>query len=295
MHTISIGIPSYNEPRNVLRLLGMIRGQSLPSSVCVKEIFIVDDSDDEGYNLLMRGLPDYFELPLKVVHNSSRRGVGSAWSYIFSATSSDILVLYDADVVIRPDTTYRLISPLLSSDDLGLVAACICPMPNSSIAGLMSSYIADWLGQMRTHYPRSKYLAMGRGVAVKTSIVRDLVIPKEVISVDLYLQLYTVKSGFKVGYASDALVMYKPPSLLREAISQTLRGFFGHRQLRILSDRLLSNPTVAEEIVYAFKVARQDFRRAIAALLGYSLLFFLFPRIYKGASNYIWEIAGSSK
>jgi hypothetical protein len=159
----------------------------------------------------------------------------------------------------------------------------------------MSSYIAEWLSQMRTHYPRSKYLTMGRGMAVKTEIVRSLEIPREVISADLYVQLFTIMSGHDVGYAPDAVVEFSPPSLLREAISQTLRGFFGHRQLRVLSDRLLRNPSLGEELVYAFRVARQDPHRATAAFLGYLLLFFLTPRLYKGACSYLWEIAETSK
>ncbi len=295
MHTISFGIPSYNEPQNVLRLLGMIENQVLPRSVCLKEVFIVDDSDDESYSALMRGIFNYSRLPIEVIHNSYRRGVATAWNNIFSRVNSEVLVLYDADVAVRPETTWRLISPLLSNDDLGLIAACIRPISSSSLAGMMSSYIADWLSQMRTHYPRSKYLAMGRGLAVKTDIIRGLEIPEEVISVDLYVQLSTIKSGYKVGYAPDAIVEFRPPRLLREAISQTLRGFFGHRQLRILSGRLLKNPSLAEEMFYAFKVANQDLHRAAVAFLGYLLLFFLIPKVYKGAYSYLWEIAETSK
>ena len=295
MHTISFGIPSYNEPHNVLRLLGMIESQVLPPSVNVKEVIIVDDSDDEHYGALMRGIINYSHLPIEIIHNPARRGVAAAWNSIFSRVSSEVLVLYDADVSIRTETTWRLISPLLSSDDLGLVAACVRPISSSSLAGLMSSYIAEWLSQMRTHYPRSKYLAMGRGMAVKTDVVRSLEIPREMISVDLYVQLFTIMSGHDVGYAPDAIVEFRPPSLLREAISQTLRGFFGHRQLRVLSDRLLKNPSLGEELVYAFRVARQDIHRAAAAFLGYLLLFFLTPSLYKGACSYLWKIAETSK
>lgn len=65
---------------------------------------------------------------------------------------------------------------------------------------------------------------MGRGIAVKRTVVQNLRIPNHVISVDLYLQLFTISLGFRTAYASDAIVEFKTFDCLAEAISQIIRG-----------------------------------------------------------------------
>ncbi|MEM3669288.1 MAG: glycosyltransferase [Nitrososphaerota archaeon] len=295
MHSVSFGIPSFNEPKNVLRLINMIAHQVLPPSINVEEIIIIDDSDYERYNELINGLNHFSALPIQVIHNSSRQGVAAAWNNIFSRSRGDVLVLYDADVFIRPETTWRLVNPLLMDNELGLVAAYVKALSNSSIAGMMSTFIADWLNEIRTSYPNSKYLAMGRGLAVRTSIVKKICIPKDVISIDLYLQLYTLRSGYKVHFASDAVVEFKAPSLLRESISQVIRGYFGHKQLKMITNKLLINPKFAEEIFCAVKTAKHDPRGAFATIIGFIYLFFLFSKLFRGSSNYLWDVALTSK
>lgn len=296
MHSISFGIPSFNEPKNVLRLLSMIAHQVLPSTVNVEEIIIIDDSDYERYNELINGINNFSFLPIQVIHNSSRQGVAAAWNNIFSRTRGDALVLYDADVLIRPETTWRLVNPLLLNNELGLVAAYVKALSNTSIAGMMSTFIADWLNEIRTVYPNSKYLAMGRGLAVRSSIVRKICIPREVISVDLYLQLYTLWSGYKIHFEPEAVVEFKAPSLLRESISQVIRGYFGHKQLKTVTNKLLINhPKFSDEIACAFKIAKRDPRGAFATIIGYIYSFLLFPKLYKGSSNYLWDVAATSK
>lgn len=143
MRSVSFGIPSYNESQNVIRMVNMISKQSLPAPISIKEIIIVDYSEDDEYGALISGLQKFRGLPLNVIHNSSRLGVANAWNILFSMSSGDVLVLYDADIKIMAETTYRLIRPMLYDESIGLVAACTRPLSNPSLAGMMSTFITD--------------------------------------------------------------------------------------------------------------------------------------------------------
>ncbi len=295
MRSVSFGIPSYNESQNVIRIVEMISNQSLPAHISIKEIIIVDDSDENEYGALMNGLRKFRALPLRVIHNSSRLGVANAWNILFSLIDGDVLVLYDADVKIMAETTYRLLRPMLHDDSIGLVAACTRPLPSPSLAGMMTTFITDWLGEIRTYYPFSKYLAMGRGIAVKRAVVQNLRIPNHVISVDLYLQLFTISLGFRTAYASDAIIEFKTPDCLIEAISQVLRGYCGHRQLKNVTNKILSEPPISTQVKFVFNVAKRSLRRTLATLLGYSLVPFFFPKIYRDSCSCLWRVARTTK
>src|SRR5919108_1459209 len=109
MKRVTIGIPSYNEERNIINLLRSLSIQSL-KDYFISEIIISDDSSDSTPELVESFAKKYSRLNIKLIHHYKRRGAAAAWNEIFHRSVGDFIVLYDADIVINEDTTAQLIS-----------------------------------------------------------------------------------------------------------------------------------------------------------------------------------------
>src|SRR3989344_3457572 len=95
--TITIGIPAYNEEGNIGQLLTSLAKQEFTHVVLSEIIVFSDASTDKTVSIIKN-------LPMKRVHvidGNKRRGKSNAMNKIIKATASDILVLLDADILIR--------------------------------------------------------------------------------------------------------------------------------------------------------------------------------------------------
>ncbi len=98
---VTVGIPSFNEEKNILNLLrSIIKQRSECFSIC--EIIISDDSSDNTFNLIQQFACNS-KTAIKCLHHSYRMGVGNAWTEIFQNAKGDVIVLYDGDVIPHED------------------------------------------------------------------------------------------------------------------------------------------------------------------------------------------------
>ncbi|MFQ6134803.1 MAG: glycosyltransferase, partial [Nitrososphaerales archaeon] len=92
-HSVSIGIPCYNESQNITHLLESIRNQRFKHGCRIKEVIISDDSSDDTPTLIRRHFdktnPHY---SLKLFHHKVRRGEASALNEIMMEADGDFLV-----------------------------------------------------------------------------------------------------------------------------------------------------------------------------------------------------------
>src|SRR5919109_456608 len=109
MQRITIGIPCFNEEKNIINLLcSLIQHNNYAKDFSISEVIISDDSYDKTPQLVDTFLDsnnNNCPLNIKLIHHSQRRGAGAAWNEIFENSSGDIIVLYDADVIIDKNCT----------------------------------------------------------------------------------------------------------------------------------------------------------------------------------------------
>jgi len=270
---VTVGIPSYNEEMNISNLLRSIielnKLDNRPESTnndnsCEKdeyynsgtrednrmiaakdfaicEIIISDDSSDNTYRLVETLATENPSLSIKLLHHDNRRGVPSAWNEIFKEAIGEIIVLYDADIIISNSTTENLVRSI--SDGIGLCASNSQPLVlKESAVSRASVFIAEWLRWIRKT-GLSQYTAMGRALSILSQVAKRITIPEDVIALDLYLQCKVVELGFKVVYNDEALVYFRPPENMEDFSSQIIRATNGHKQIRhLLTGRYISLP-----------------------------------------------------
>lgn len=320
---VTVGIPSYNEEINISNLLRSIielnklENQSEPNNdnsygkkvysnssnrednrisptkgFTISEIIVSDDSSDNTCRIVEAIAAENPSLSIKLLHHDSRRGVPAAWNEIFKKATGEIIVLYDADIIIDNSTTANLVQSI--ADGIGLCASNSTPLVlKGSAISRASVFIAKWLRWVRKS-GLSQYTVMGRALSILSHVAKRITIPENVIALDLYLQCKVLELGFKVIYNDQALVYFRTPDNMKDFSSQIIRATNGHKQIR----HLLTGPCIRlplrSGLVAAIKSIAQDPKGGVYLIYCYSLLPF-YRRSLKATNSAIWDIAKSTK
>ncbi len=294
---VTIGIPVYNEGSNLIRLLKQIYKEHHVGGVEIDEVIIVDDSTDETPDMVNSYISGT-NTPYKItyIHNNRRMGVAHAWNTIFRKAYSDIIILYDADIILGKGATKALADAIKSDDRIGIAGGRVVAINNYGIAATAAKTVSEWLNIIREAYPESQFTIMGRCISIRSDLARKIEIPLETISVDLYLQCAAKSMGYKVKYIGNAVVYFKPPTRIREFTSQILRGYIGHRQLKKLIEKYLDGIGIRVQIATFLEALNHTpSTEALNTFIAYILSAMYIARTYRGASRAQWDIALSTK
>lgn len=118
--SVSIGIPAYNEERNILHLINNLCQQE-EKNILIKEILIYTDASTDGTVNLIKNLKDS-RIKLKI--GKTRKGQQIRQNQILKDFSGDILVILEADILPADSQVIsELVKPfvLRNIDKLGMV------------------------------------------------------------------------------------------------------------------------------------------------------------------------------
>ena len=290
MKSVTIGIPSYNEERNIISLLDSLVAQ--PSrDYLIAEIIISDDSTDSTPELVENFAKKNSQITINLIHHDKRRGAAQAWNEIFHASTGDIIVLYDADIVIDKYTTAQLASCL--KNGIALCASNPQPTQVKGISGRASSFIAYWLRSVRRHVI-SQYTVMGRALSVTSEVAKKIIIPNNIIAIDLYLQCKILEFGLNIVYNDSALIYFLPANKLFDFASQVIRAARGHKQIHAYYSKFKINLPLKIALIEAVRNYIHDPIGALCVMICYATLPYYKFKI-KEAGSAKWHTADSTK
>jgi cellulose synthase/poly-beta-1,6-N-acetylglucosamine synthase-like glycosyltransferase len=322
---VTIGVPSYNEEENISNLIKSIiksnkssnwsgnhhhgyddgqtgdindshttrdNGINSTKDFAITEIIISDDSSDRTHSIIEGMAAEYPAVNIKLLHHDIRRGVSAAWNEIFKEAKGDIIVLYDADIKIDSNTTAYLVNSI--RDNIGLCASNIVPLvQEESTVSRASKFIAEWLRWVRK-YRLTQYTAMGRALSVSSRVAKMILIPENVLALDLYLQCKVLELGLNVIYNDQARAYFRPPDNMVDFSSQVLRAAIGHSQIRNMRTGLCTRLPLRIGIVAALRSFMQNPRGAASLIYCYSLLPF-YKKKLTDIDSVKWHVAKSTK
>jgi glycosyltransferase involved in cell wall biosynthesis len=288
---ITIGIPTYNEEKNIFKFFNSLKKQNIESNTIDKILFI-DDSDDStpaAINELKKENPS---LNIELIHNNKRMGASNAWNTIFKESNGDVIVLLDADIELEKNCIVNLTNKI--NENTGLCASNTQPIiQNNNKFSKASAFIAFWLRSVRQH-GLSQYTTMGRALALNSECVKHLEIPINIIANDLYLQCKILEKQKNVIYNDDAVIFFKTPSTMPDFYSQVTRSIIGHDQIKALTKKYSPNIPL---LILLKEFIKNSFRYpnyALALIFCYSMLPYGYFKTKKNVS-YIWQTAKSTK
>jgi glycosyltransferase involved in cell wall biosynthesis len=286
MRRVTVGIPAYNEDKNIANLLHSLEGQRS----LISEVIVSDDSSD-GTPDIVREFAERSPLGIKLFHHDARRGAAAAWNEIFQRAAGDVIVLYDADTIPHPSCTVQLASRM--QEKTVLCASNSQPVQASGIAGRASIFISNWLRSVRLA-GLSQYTVMGRALAIDSAVAKKIQVPADMIAIDLYLQCRVLEMELDVAYNDGAVVYFKPPASMQDMASQVVRAVNGHNQIRDRVSRLEIGLPPHVAVAQALKNAALDPAGTFSTVIGYSLMPYYMSRL-EHTNSAKWHTADSSK
>ena len=288
---ITIGIPTYNEEKNIIKFFESLKKQNIESN-SIDKILFVDDSEDNTPELINKLKIENPSLKIELIHNNKRMGASNAWNTIFKESTGEVIVLLDADIELEKNCIVNLTSKI--NENTGLCASNTQPIiQNDNRFSKASAFIAFWLRSIRQQGV-SRYTTMGRALALNSEYVKYLEIPINIIAIDLYIQCKILENQKNVVYNDDAVIYFKTPSTMPDFLGQVTRAIIGHNQIKKLtkkcSPKLPFLILLKEFLINSFRYPNY----ALALMYCYSMLPYSYFKTKKNVS-YLWQTASSTK
>lgn len=286
---VTIGIPTFNEQENILNLLRSIVADNSKDFI-ISEVVISDDSSDNTPEIVNEFAQSY-SLNIKFMHHSYRRGAAAAWKEIFEKSIGDIIVLCDADVIVGKNCIRELVSSIQGK--IGLCASNPTPVQIEGLVGRASTFISNWLRSVRK-VRLSQYTTMGRALSIRSDIAKKIMIPTDIIAIDLYLQCKVLEQEIDVLYNDNAIVYFRPANSMSDFTSQVIRAINGHKQICDYVEKFKIDLPLSVALIEIIRNIILNPRGAISFVVCYALLHFYKLKL-QDINSARWHTAESTK
>jgi len=256
----------------------------------ISETIVSDDSTDDTPGIV-NDFARNSKMNITLIHHNKRRGAASAWNDIFLNTNSEVVVLYDADVIPDKKTTLQLASCI--NERVALCAANPLPLKQRGIAARASSFNSSWLRRVR-NAGLSQYTVMGRALSIRADVAKKITVP-DIIAIDLYLQCKVLELGYNLDYRDDAIVWFKPASTMLDFASQVTRAVRGHEEIKDYVKKFNINLPHSTLVKEAMKEAFNDPLGAFALAVSYAAFPIYSIKVGDKTGQTTWHVADSTK
>lgn len=294
--TVTVGIPAYNEGRNIPRILEALLEQKGDGFI-LESVVVVSDGSTDDTTARARSVNDP---RIKVIQEAERFGKPLRVNQIFEQSTSDVVVLLDADIEISSnDLLAELVRPFFASTPVSVVFGSAEPLPPKNMTqGVLKTGWNIW-HDLRYAVPYAEmYQCEGTVRAFRKGLYQVMRFPN-LSSENVFPFLYCKKYGHGISFAPDARVFYALPATYRDYVRQTVR-FLGSEKNQCQN--------FEKDFVRRFYVIQNGHK---VKALGFSLfkkplltslylLFWIIPKIIslfkiKETKTSLWKIAYSTK
>lgn len=219
---VSIGIPAYNEEKNIHKLLGALLKQKT-DRVLIDEIIVISSGSTDKTNAIVEEFLKQ-ENRVTLMKQSKRGGKAAAINEFLKVANNEILVLESADTIPREDTIERLCLPFEDSA-VGMTGAH--PVPTNDINNYMG-YTVHLLWEFHHR------IALRSPKCGKLVTFRKIIgcIPEDTAVDEAWIECELRRRGYRLVYVPEAIVYNRGPETIEDFLRQRRRIAYGHLDLR---------------------------------------------------------------
>lgn len=228
---ITIGIPAYNEAKNIGALLKAMLDQKLHDDLSISQVLVYSDGSTDSTPTVVL---EWVERDPRIELRQSFRRLGkpTAINEIFKLAHGDVIMLIDADTMPVENTFIsEMTTPFKSNSDHGIVAAIGIPLPSESLVGRAAVFSSNVRRRLVGAMP---YFAFNVAIAISAKIAKTIKLPSRVVGDDAYLYFKTQHQGLKIIVSQNAKIFYREPQTLRDFVVQRKKYDQNVAQLRQL-------------------------------------------------------------
>lgn len=258
--TVTIGIAAYNEEGNIKKLLRSLLKQNAVNFK-LKEILIVSDGSTDKTNSIVKSVKNRL---IKLFINKKRLGKNKTLNKIVKKTSSDILVLFDADILPKNEYCLSwLVTPILIDENVGLTSGKLLAIRtlNKPIGRIIANAHEMKRRLFELHGSSNNvYLCSGPIRAFAKKLYKKINWPNDVPE-DAYSYFFAIKNKSDFVYIQKAVTYFQPSTTLDDHAKQSLRFISGKKVLEKYFDKkiimkeysLAISTTLLAILVFAIK------------------------------------------
>jgi len=297
-YSVTVGVPAYNEEKNILNTLRSILSQK-GDLFELQKIIVMNDSSTDATEAIVR---DFIKdkQNIELVSDGNRRGHKERLQQLYILNTSDILITFDADLVLSGLNVIEELVRIFSNDPKAmLVTAHEEPLKPHGFMPLVIYYHHILWNEIRLGVKNNDHIQnlYGGASALRKCFADSIIIPKQLTSAQGYLYISAKKrDGFR--YAKKALVYYRPVATSADFRKQGTRAAISNQKK--LAELYGQWVYAMYKIPAKYKIrgaARLFLKHPVytlfALLLGVWLR--LFPKKDKLYDSGLWETVLSSK
>lgn len=300
--TVTIGIPAYNEEKNIINMLKSVIKQR-QNGFALEKILVISDGSNDKTEEYVKKISKKYPV-IKLVADRKRLGKVQRLNQLYKLNKSDFLGTFDADIVLERDFELELmIQTIVNKKEVNVVAANQLPAPSKTWMGKFStaSFFMFYEAAKRYRKGNNIHCLQGSCSIIKKNFAKKIKMPAGTSVDQGYLYVMSIlknRKGFE--FVKDTRVIFNPISSFRDwrvlgyrtivSDKQNLTSIFGKKVLREykIPAKLIYKSMFQYFIIHPFEAAGAIFM---------NIYIRKFPYHIKQNSNSkgVWEIVTSSK
>lgn len=294
---VTIAIPAYNEENNIKNLLYSISSQ-VEKGFSIHEIMIISDGSTDQ---TIKKVKEVKDKRIKIIDNKNRIGKPKRLNQLFKIFSYDILIILDADVILRDKWVIReLVSKFQENLNTALVLGRQLALKPTTFIERLAYFGFEFWEDAKNNLGEKAilYHCTGQIRAFSKNFISHFILPNVIKSgEDAYSFYFAKKNNFRVVYAENAIVYFRLAANFKDYIKQMTRfilipsdmkKYFGKEIVKQYS-------TITRSVKYKALFAKMIVTppHISFSYLVVQIVTKINSKIYSNKS--IWDIASSSK
>lgn len=220
-NTVTVGIPAYNEEKNIVHMIKSVLSQRRDNFV-LEKIIVISDGSADSTESKVREIAE--ENPTVVLVADGRRtGKAERLNQLYGMNQSDIFVQFDADIILSNDRVIDDLADSLISSGADVVGGNGRPAKGKKFIEIISN-AGDYLWhEIKKGFNGGDniYNSQGCVFAMKKDFARFLKYPKGTVSDQQYLYLEAKMAGKRFKFDEGIVIYYRAPN--------NFKDFYGHK------------------------------------------------------------------
>jgi glycosyltransferase involved in cell wall biosynthesis len=296
MYTLTVLIPAFNEARALPHLLRDISDQQCSRINVVKIVVLSDGSTDKTVAVAKKSALNDPRIVIKDFKD--RKGKAERLNAAFLETTTDIVVVLDADIRLGSRTDLDLLVQPILAGTADLTSATVTPRNAKTFIQKVLAVSVTTKQRVYENYRHGSniYTCHGRVRAFSHNLYKNLRFPHS-YNEDSYSYLYCITNGYKYVFIPIVSVSYLLPSTLVDHVRQSVRFFQSQELLKkYFSTELLKKECTLPPLLLV-RSFLQHYMKHPVLMTGYVLvtMYTFFSSKLKRVIPEYWDIAVSSK
>lgn len=218
---ITIGISAYNEENNIKNILRALLSQKKDSWTLEKIIVNCDGCTDNT----VKKIEELNVAKIQIIDNKERKGKAQRIGEIFNLLTSEILVLFDADITLKDTNVINNLLSGFNSPDVALVGGNTKPLSPDGFfeKSVYSTFIVFEQSRLAMKNGNNVFGCTGGCMALTKQFAKAIKFPT-IMTEDDFIYFSCLKLGYTFKYVQDARAYYKLPKNIKDYLRQNFRS-----------------------------------------------------------------------